>query len=330
MRSGATRNRWVMMGLVAVLALAPALAEAKARAGSGGSAGSRGARTTESAPATSVAPTAAPVQRSATPATASPATAARPGAAAAQPSWAQRNPFMAGMLGGLVGAGLIGMFMGAGLFSGLGSLAGILGFLLQAALIAGLVFLVIRLFRRRSPAQQPAMAAAYAGMPQGRSGATGPLAGVQFPGGLGGGSAAPAGGRDELGLQPADFDAFEEVLGRVQMAWSAGDRAALARVTTPEMASYFGEELDRMAALGHVNHIADGKLINGDVAEAWREGAREYATVAMRWSARDWTEDRMGRVIEGNREQATETLEVWTFLRVTGGAWVLSAVQQVD
>ncbi|MBO1915585.1 hypothetical protein J4G37_63500, partial [Microvirga sp. 3-52] len=65
---------------------------------------------------------------------------------------------------------------GAGLFGGLGSLASILGFLAQVALIGGLVFLVVRFFRRR---QQPVLAGATAGTPMQRS----TLSGMVRPGG---------------------------------------------------------------------------------------------------------------------------------------------------
>ena len=57
--------------------------------------------------------------------------------------------------GGLLGAGLIGMLMGGGFFGGLGGIASILGFLVQIALIGGLIWLAVRFFQRRN---QPAMA----------------------------------------------------------------------------------------------------------------------------------------------------------------------------
>ena len=68
------------------------------------------------------------------------------------------------------------------------------------------------------------------------------------------------------------------------------------------------------------------KLLQGDLAEAWREGDTEYATVAMRYAIDDRMLERAsGRVIEGGPQQVTE---VWTFMRVRGGSWLLSAIQQ--
>jgi predicted lipid-binding transport protein (Tim44 family) len=68
------------------------------------------------------------------------------------------------------------------------------------------------------------------------------------------------------------------------------------------------------------------KLEQGDLAEAWREGDTEYATVAMRYSLVDQIVERdSGRVLDGGPEEATE---VWTFMRKRGGQWLLSAIQQ--
>ena len=65
------------------------------------------------------------------------------------------------------------------------------------------------------------------------------------------------------------------------------------------------------------------------MSEAWREGAREYATVAMRFSLVDVTRQRVRRrVVEGDPERRTEAVELWTFMRTQGGPWLLSAIQQ--
>ena len=69
-------------------------------------------------------------------------------------------------------------------------------------------------------------------------------------------------------------------------------------------------------------------LLKGDVAESWREGRSEYATVAMRFAMRDWTTDAAGRVVEGDLERPTEVTELWTFVRERGGPWRLAAIQQ--
>jgi predicted lipid-binding transport protein (Tim44 family) len=75
-----------------------------------------------------------------------------------------------------------------------------------------------------------------------------------------------------------------------------------------------------------VDRISDVKLLQGDLAEAWREGDTDYATVAMRFSLNDETLDRdSGRVLQGGPDEATE---IWTFMRTRGGHWLVSAIQQ--
>jgi len=194
-----------------------------------------------------------------------------------------------------------------------------LGLMLQIGLIVMIGYLLWTWWQRRS---QPALA-------------SGPALRDYAPGaarpqmGFGGGapaSRARASGTDEVGLTPDDFNAFEKILGEVQSAYSAEDLARLRRHVTPEMLSYFSEELSANASKGVVNRVSDVKLLQGDLAEAWREGDTDYATVAMRFSLNDETIDRdSGRVVQGGPDEATE---VWTFMRVRGGHWLVSAIQQ--
>jgi len=143
--------------------------------------------------------------------------------------------------------------------------------------------------------------------------------------GLGAG-AAPASA--PLEIKPEDYDAFERLLGDVQTAWSNEDVDKLHTLATPEMASYFAQDLAANKEQGVVNKITDVKLLQGDLAEAWREDVTDYATVAMRFSLIDRTLDRAtGRIVEGG-DAPTEATEVWTFSRRPGEGWELSAIQQ--
>jgi len=92
------------------------------------------------------------------------------------------------------------------------------------------------------------------------------------------------------------------------------------------MVSYFSDDLAQNASRGVVNRISGVKLLQGDLAEAWREGGSDYATVAMRFALNDTMVERAsGRVLEGGPQ---EVAEAWTFRRASGGAWQLSAIQQ--
>ena len=138
--------------------------------------------------------------------------------------------------------------------------------------------------------------------------------------------ASRASGTDEVGLTPEDFNSFERLLGNVQGAYGAEDIGGLRSLATPEMLSYFSEDLAANASKGVVNRISDVKLLQGDLSEAWREGETEYATVALRYSLDDQTVERdSGRVVEGGTDEANE---VWTFMRRRGGHWLVSAIQQ--
>jgi predicted lipid-binding transport protein (Tim44 family) len=104
---------------------------------------------------------------------------------------------------------------------------------------------------------------------------------------------------------------------------------------TPEMLSYFSEELTRNASQGVQNVVSDVQLVKGELTESWEEGGLQYASAYMRWRAVDYIV-RLGRspgdpdyLVSGNPRSPTEAEEVWTFVRRRGGDWLLSAIQQV-
>jgi len=85
--------------------------------------------------------------------------------------------------------------------------------------------------------------------------------------------------------------------------------------------SYFAEDLGENATRGVRNEVSDVRLLQGDLAESWREADTDCASV-------DATRDRAtGRVVEGDAERPTETVEIWTFARKNRADWKLSAVQ---
>lgn len=304
----------IALGAAVVLATMPT--DADARRGFGGF-GSRGMKTYKAPPTTNTAPKAtAPINKSITQPGAPQATAnqaVRPGAAATQQ--ASRFGGLRGVLmGGLFAAALAGIF-------GMGALATIAGFLLQMLLIGGIVYLLLRLFRGGFGAQPATAAAGASPTYRGRN----PADILNRSGSAGGGAV------DELKIGPADYDAFERMLGEVQMAYGRNDIDALGKRLTPEMLSYFAAELDENAKKGLLNVVSDVKLEQGDLAEAWREQHLEYATVAMRYSLVDATiEAATGRVVEGSQTAPTELTEVWTFVRPVRGTasqWELSAIQ---
>jgi predicted lipid-binding transport protein (Tim44 family) len=318
--------------LTVLVALAIAIAgvpDAFAKAGSG-SLGSRGSRTYDR-----------PMQRSVTPPP--PAAAPRPGAvesaplspqaapmyrpnqasplaAPAAPGFFQRNPFMAGLAGGLVGAGIGSMLFGhspalAAASEGAPA-ASLLGLLLQLALIGGLVWLAVRFFRGRSsavPAPNPYARASHEHMePMLASHPTAPRIEKEFE------------------AAPADQQAFSEILLGVQKAWSDGDLAAMKRWATPEVVSFMSEDLSNNASRGLANKVENVSLLKGDVTESWRENGRDYVTAVITFGCLDYmVRADTGALADGDPRTPVQHTEAWTFMRSANGRWLLSAVEEV-
>lgn len=298
----------------ASIALAPAIAEARAGASAGGRAssmGSRGLRTYENN-------NAQPLTRSMTPL---PQTPTQPGLTPAVPAYGggsffQRHPFLTGLAGGFLGSWLFGH---SGYAADGTSAGSAMGTLLEILIIGLLIYFAVRLFRGRAFSN---------GWPGGTP--------FSMPRSLGA-SAAPVRrdrGRD-INLSDADLSAFQTLHAAVQEAWSEGDLGRLRRLMTPEMLSYFSEELTRNASQGVQNIISDVQLVKGELTESWEQGDLQYATAFMRWRAHDYV-IRLGRqpddpasIVSGNPRAAAEAEELWTFVRRRGGDWLLSAIQQV-
>ena len=146
------------------------------------------------------------------------------------------------------------------------------------------------------------------------------------------GGAAAVAGTAALAIGQEDLNTFEKRLGEIQHAYSEEDLDKLGELTTPEMLSYFAQDLSDNAKQGVRNELSDVKLLQGDIAEAWQEGGSDYATVAMRYSLIDAIVNKVtGKVVSGDRARASEVTEVWTFRRDGRNAregWQLSAIQQ--
>lgn len=293
------KTRLLAAVAVAALLLQPGLASA--RAGRGASFGSRGSYTFSAPAMTRTAPHgAAPIERSYTPRQAQQNYGYR------SSPYYHRSGFGSGFLGGLLGVGLGSLLFGHAFGGGFG----FIWFVIRLLILFWIVRWIWRLVtgRRRF---------AFAGMGSLFNGQT------AAPGRPAGGYAPPP-----VPIGPDDYRAFEQILHEVQDAWSRSDLGALSRLATPEMVSYFSEQLSDYASRGERNTVTDVRLIQGDLTQSWNEQDRDYATVAMRFGMIDVTRDATGRIIDGSpTEHVTET-ELWTFLRSRGGGWILSAIQQ--
>jgi predicted lipid-binding transport protein (Tim44 family) len=355
------------LALFAILAALVLVAgDVDARPSGGKSFGSRGTKTFAPPAATNTAPGAAPMQRTTTQPGA--ATTTRPNAAPAAASggmFGGMRGVMGGLAAGFLGAGLLGMLFGGGFMSGLAGFASMLGMLIQVALIAVVAMLAWNWWKRRqagnaapatasgpafdrvmnrdtnrdtsSPYQGSAYTPSTPSSAFGGTAPTGPGLGGSALGGMGLGRMGASTQQNEApivigeaNIDAADFDAFEKLLTEVSQAYGREDLGALRTRATPEMLSYFSEELADKASKGLANEVSDIKLLQGDMSEAWRENDTDYATVAMRYSITDATVDRAtNKVVEGSREPA-EVTEFWTFRRAPAGQWVVSGIQQTQ
>jgi hypothetical protein len=319
-------GRWAALLLAAIMVLSPVLAEARAggsyRAGGGSgfsSMGSRGSQTYNPSGA-------APIQRSTTPQT---GPSAPYGAAPGYAGFGSRHPFLTGLFGGFIGSWIGSMlFPHWGMGYGVG---GMFGSVFTWLLLIGLVWFLFRMFRGHR-----------IGMPFSGGGGGMMGSGGLYSGGYAGMSPMSAGYSAyseprlaTIGVTQSDYDEFESILKGVQKAWSDGDLGGLRQYTTPEMLSYFSEQLAENESQGVANKVDNVELIKGEVREAWDEGRLHYATALMHWRARDYTvrsggNAREGEIIVGGDPQnATEASEMWTFARSPGGRWLLSAIQQI-
>lgn len=312
--------------LLAVLVVFASAADAWAKAGRGSSMGSRGSRTYDRpierslAPPSTTAPSAGTAQPMYNPGAMKPqpGMGAAGAAATAQPGFFQRNPFMGGVLGGLVGVGIGSMLFGhspaLAAASGAAPGASMLGTLLQIALIGGLIWLAVRMFRRRAQ-PQPDMAG-YAQREAAQPAAYGQMGGA----------------RVDKEFEPSDQDQqdFTAIIMGVQQAWSDGNPVAIRKLVTPEVAGWMAEDQARDQSAGVRNVVQDVQLLKGDVTESWREGEREYVTARITFSAKDYMVSLSDNsVVEGDPDNPVESTEAWTFMRVSGGTWLLSAIEQV-
>jgi len=304
--------------------------------GSSGSMGSRGTRTYEQNGTR-------PIEQSTTPRPSATAPQAAPGSSAPtaqptpamQPSFMQRNPLMAGLAAGIAGSYIGNMLFGATNSSarttdagenvgatdqtaGASSSTGVL--LLLMALGAGALYYFMRV--RRSPTPD------FSGITR-SSAFNGSLAAEPSATTLRTATVDPE-------VTTADKSAFQQLLIDIQTAWSKQDLTGLRRFVTPEMLSYFSTALAEQTSQDIENHVEDVVLLRAEVRETWIEDATHYATVGLRWNARDYTvsltkqRGEPGYLVEGNEETPTESGEVWTFMRYQNGKWLLSAIQQVD
>jgi predicted lipid-binding transport protein (Tim44 family) len=300
----------ILIGALLAVSAFSMLAEATARPMGGGRSIGRQSQNVSRMP-----PAAAPQQA---PRQAAPAPA--PAAPAAIP------PKPASPWKGILGGALLGLGLGA-LFShfGLGgALGGMFGSLIMLALLAGVVYFIVRLIRSKSQSAAAAPAA-FGGnqnvysMPQ--SGGATPEIGSRLQPEPVQQAAAPV-AHTPWGV-PADFDApsFLRVAKsnfiRLQAAWDKGDVADIREFTTPEV---FAELKMQITERGGQADFTDVVSIDAELLGIETSGSEYLASVKF-----------AGMIKPAPDALAEPFNEVWNLSKPVSGAtgWMLAGIQQL-
>jgi predicted lipid-binding transport protein (Tim44 family) len=295
--------------LIAVSALSM-LAEATARPMGGGRSIGRQSQNVSRMPAPAPAPQQAPRQ-------------AAPNAQPAPPAAVPPRP--ASPWKGILGGALLGLGLGA-LFShfGLGgALGGMFGSIIMLALLAGVVFFIIRLIRGKSqPSAASAAPAAFGGnnvysMPPSQGAATPEIGSRLQP------EAAPVQPVHSQWGVPADFDSasFLRVAKgnfiRLQAAWDKGDVADIREFTTPEV---FAELKLQITERGAQADYTDVVSIEAQLLGIENNGTEYLASVQFN-----------GTIKPAPDALAEPFNEVWNLSKPVNGAggWLLAGIQQL-
>ncbi|MFA9215892.1 MAG: Tim44 domain-containing protein [Sphingomonadaceae bacterium] len=301
----------ILIGAVLALSAFSLLAEATARPMGGGRSIGRQSQSVSRMPP-AAAPAQAPRQAAPAPAPAAPAMPPKPA-----------SPWK-----GILGGALLGLGMGALLshFGMGGALGSIFGSLIMFALLAGVVFFIVRMFRNKNavpaavggnnvfssmPAPQP-QAFNAGGTPEigSRLQAAAPLA------------AAPAAPHTPWGV-PADFDTagFLRVAKgnfiRLQAAWDKGDVADIREFTTPEV---FAELKMQITERGAQADFTDVVSIDAELLGIENNGSEYLASVKF-----------VGSIKPAPDALAEPFQEVWNLAKPVNGnaGWLLAGIQQL-
>lgn len=298
----------VVLSLVALTAVVGAdVAEAK-RIGGGGSLGAQ----RRVAPAAPAAPSASPAAPTA-PAQAIPGKPAPATAASGASRWL--GP-IAGLAAGL---GLAALMSHLGLSEAFGS------FLLIALLVVGGFFLVRMLLARRTQSPQSMQYAGLGATPGAAAQRQEPYVAAsseKLEPVIGSAIAQPSlaapAPRFPPGFDPAPFVEQAKVQFRkLQAAYDAADRKALAEVMTPEMFAQVSSEIAQRGA-----HIPTEVMrLDAEVLEATTEGDRHWVSVEFK-----------GLLREDGTVLPKEFEEIWNLSKPVNGStgWLLAGIQQLN
>jgi predicted lipid-binding transport protein (Tim44 family) len=252
----------------------------------------------------------------------------KPAAPVAAPAPAAKPSSWLGPMAGLAAGLGLGWLLGhSGLLGDMGGMSGMIGALLMGLLAAGVVMLLIRLWRSRSasPTLQYTPAESSDNYQSRVSESTGGIAGVQIGSHAGLGRSAPVSADNTI---PADFD-VEGFIKQAKMnflhlqeANDRGDTDMLHDVTTSEMFAALKPEVlangaENVKTGGHTEVIS----LSASLMEVTTEAGLYWASVRF-----------AGQIREPQATRAEAFEEIWHLQKSVSGdsGWVLAGIQQVS
>lgn len=222
----------------------------------------------------------------------------------------QKPSFLTSFFSGLLGA-LAGMAIFSALSHFLGPqfAAGVLG-LLGILLLVGLLFFIIKLFRRKEE-------------PVGAFNTNLNYQSYQYDD-----SQTQAGSLPYIN-EELILNLTKNIFYDVQKAWSNGDLSPVKNFLTDRMYQYLEEQLKELKAKGLRNIVENPKIENLEIVHVEEEGDNKVVIVRLDASAIDYTEDSNGNIVEGDKYNPVSFTEYWAFV---GKAlnWRLDDIKQVD
>jgi len=222
----------------------------------------------------------------------------------------QKPSFLTSFFSGLLGA-LAGMAIFSALshFFGPQFAAGVLG-LLGLLLLVGLVFFIIKLFRKK---EEPVEAF---------------NANLNYQPYQYNDSQTQAGSLPYIN-EELILNLTKNIFYEIQKAWSNGDLSPVKNFLTDRMYQYLDQQLKELKAKGLRNIVENPKIENLEIVHVEEEGDNKVVIVRLDASAIDYTVDSNGNVVEGDKHNPVSFTEYWAFV---GKAlnWRLDDIKQVN
>lgn len=241
--------------------------------------------------------------------------------------------FGAGLAGGLVGGMLFRGLGGGGAGYGIGGGGGI-GFL-DIILLAGLIYLIYRLFKNRFMApSQPYSTQSAQGYPYSPEVSSLPTNSYPAPTSAAATSAASADFDLSNQAPLIDRDTSLDIFFRIQGAFANRDLSSVRNLLSSEAATYLGEEVENLKRNRRINKLENIAVRDAIVSEQWQESGNDWATIQFTANVIDYTiDENTQNVVEGSKTSPVRFEEYWTVTRPSGSGpsdWKLTAISQVN